>query len=314
MKRYVFPVWLLLWAVPAFGQIDDSIAAIIMLDSDLVVAAKRDFDVRDFIRVVRQDTVFEQSFKRLRRVSYHNTNAFRFFARKRKKVKATYESEVQQRREGYCTDLEVISEKTTGNFYTRRGQYRYYTAKMFARLFLRKGRHCVRPDRAGEQAKKTSSRMEKYVAQLKKLIFNPGRPVDIPLIGHKTAIFDEKMLRYYDFKILSRPYQDGTACYVFSARAKPGFPSGKTVIKSLEMWLRKSDYGIIAKKYHLRNRNLLFWFDVRMDVALTDTPAGTVPARIDYDGAWKVPGSRPEIAAFHLRFDYPDDGSSAGHE
>ncbi len=277
----------------------DSIASRIVLDTDVVVAAKKGFDVKRLIEIVQADTVFEQAFHRLRSVPYKSTNEFHFFSRKGKE-KASYQSELIQKEVGNCVEMTILSEKATGNYYKRKGKHRYYTAKMFERLFYHKGKHCPKlkpttpPDR---------SRMENYVQQLKKLIYNPGKEVEIPLIGHKTAIFDKKMIKYYDFKIQSRRYKDDTPCYVFTAIAKPNHPN-KTVIKYLEMWMDKAELGIISKKYHLKANTFVFNFDIKMDVDLIETPKGIVPSRIDYDGAWKAPTKRKEIAKFLLLFNY----------
>ena len=282
------------------AQVSDSIASRVVLDTEVVVAAKRGFSVKNFIDIVQRDTVFEQAFNRLRRVAYTSSNDFHFYSR-RGKEKATYQSELQQIQEDSCVEMTLLSENSTGNYY-RRKKHRYYTAKMFERLFYKKGRHCTTSTPPPNTVQK--SRMEKYVQQLKKLIYNPGKEVDIPLIGHKTAIFDEKMLPYYDFKIQSRRYKDDTPCYVFIASAKPNHSAGKTVIKYLEMWMAKSDLGIISKKYHLKTANLIFNFDIKMDVDLLLTSKGVVPSRIEYNGAWKAPTKRKEIAEFLLEFVY----------
>ena len=281
------------------AQVVDSIASRVVLDTEVVVAAKKGFNVKQFIEVVQADSVFEQAFQRLRSVSYESTNAFHFFSRKGKE-KASYESSILQKEVGECVEMTILSEKVKGNYYKRNKKHRYYTAKMFERLFYKKGKHCPKPK---SKIPVDPSRMENYVQQLKKLIYNPGKEVDIPLIGHKTAIFDKKMIQFYDFKIQSRRYKDDTPCYVFTAIAKPN-RSNKTVIKYLEMWLDKAELGIIAKKYHLKTKNIAFNFDIKMDVDLIETPKGIVPSRIQYDGAWKAPTKKKEIAQFVLAFEY----------
>ncbi len=292
-------IWLLFIPIWAQAQVTDSIASRVVLDTEVVVAAKKGFDIKRFIEIVQADTIFEQAFHRLRTVPYTSTNAFHFFSRKGKE-KASYQSELIQKEIGDCVEMTILSEKSTGNYYKRKRKHRYYTAKMFERLFYKKGKHCPQPKPTTPPDR---SRMEKYVQQLKKLIYNPGKEVDIPLIGHKTAIFDKKMIKFYDFKIQSRRYKDDTPCYVFTAIAKPNRPN-KTVIKYLEMWLDKAELGIISKKYHLKTNTLVFNFDIKMDVDLIETPKGIVPSRIDYDGAWKAPMKRKEIAKFLLRFEY----------
>ncbi len=301
MRNYLMLFFLLIATFAIKAQVTDSIASRVVLDTEVIVAAKRGFSVKRFIDIVQKDTVFEQAFSRLRKVAYTSSNDFHFYS-KRGKEKATYQSELQQIQEDSCVEMTLLSEQSTGNYYKRKKKHRYYTAKMFERLFYKKGRHCTSSTPPKVATKK--SRMENYVQQLKKLIYNPGKEVDIPFIGHKTAIFDKKMIQYYNFKIQSRRYQDDTPCYVFIASAKPNHSSGKTVIKYLEMWMDKSDLGIISKKYHLKTSNLFFNFDIKMDVDLLLTQKGVVPSRIEYDGAWKAPTKRKEIADFLLEFVY----------
>ncbi|HHB78100.1 MAG TPA: hypothetical protein ENK85_02560 [Saprospiraceae bacterium] len=286
------------------AQVTDSIASRVVLDTEVVVAAKKGFDIKKFIEIVQADSVFAQAFHRLRSVPYQSSNEFHFFSRKGREV-AGYKSEIIQKKvDSLCMVMTILSEKATGNYYKRKGKHRYYTAKMFERLFYKKGKHCPKPKPVTPPQ---HTRMENYVQQLKKLIYNPGKEVKIPLIGHKTAIFDEKMIKYYDFKIQSRRYKDETPCYVFTAIAKPNRPN-KTVIKYLEMWLDKAELGIISKKYHLKTTNLAFNFDIKMDVDLIETPLGILPSKIDYDGSWKAPMKRKEISKFLLLFNF-DSGA-----
>ena len=41
-----------------------------------------------------------------------------------------------------------------------------------------------------------------------------------------------------------------------------------------------------------------------MDVDLMETPKGIVPSIIQYEGAWKAPTKKKEIAQFILEFEY----------
>ncbi len=135
------------------------------------------------------------------------------------------------------------------------------------------------------------------------MIFQPGRKVEVPLIGKKTAIFDEDMLKYYDFSITSKIYQNKWDCYVFKAAAKPKYRSGKTVIKYIETYFDKNNFQVVGRNYHLKYDGL-FDFDVKMKIELSKVKEKYVPTFIQYNGQWKIPTKRREVAKFTIHFEF----------
>ena len=88
-------------------------------------------------------------------------------------------------------------------------------AKMFDRIFFTHGKICeplVPPPISGGKG------IQKHINELKKLMFQPGSPVDVPIIGNRTAIFEPQMRPYYDYALRSRPYKTGQDCYVFEIK------------------------------------------------------------------------------------------------
>jgi hypothetical protein len=147
--------------------------------------------------------------------------------------------------------------------------------------------------------------MEKHKAQLKQLIFNPGKPVKgVPIVGPKVAIFDRDVMRFYDFAITAQEYL-GVSCYVFAATAKKNLSRinrADVVINELITYFNKDNFEIVGRKYSLSYKTWIFDFDVRMNVQMTKKDDLLFPALVTYDGTWNVPFKKRETAAFVARF------------
>lgn len=273
------------------------------LDSLVVTATRKGFDVNDFVEMVKTDESFYIAFQNIRRLSYSSENDIKMFSKKGK-LKASYQSTIQQTSDGTCRSMETIDPIVTGKFYKRKKQYRYYTAKMYDRLFFTHGKVCSpKPSQpSGTPSSKNLKGMAKHVNELKKLIFFPGQKADVPFIGKKTAIFEEKMAKFYDFSITSRKYNSEIDCYVFLAKVKPNVRKGKTVIKHMETFFDKNTFQVIGRNYHLKHSGAMFDFDVKMDIKLKKVADKYVPEFIDYDGNWDVPAKRREISKFGIKF------------
>ena len=270
---------------------------------EVVVNAKRiGFDVNSFIRRVEEDTTFYRAFKNLRLLGFTADNDIRLFDKKRQ-VKASLKSETRQTMNGRCRSMQVLNEKTTGDFYTSKGNYNYYTAELYGSLFFTKGTVCV--DENGESSDRSGGTMERHKAQLKQLIFNPGKPIKgVPIVGPKVAIFDRDVMRFYDFSITATDYL-GVSCYVFSATAKKDLSRinrADVVINELITYFNKDNFEIVGRKYSLSYKTWVFDFDVKMDVQMTKKNDLMVPALVTYDGSWNVPFKKRETASFIAKF------------
>ncbi|HEY8918692.1 MAG TPA: hypothetical protein VIM87_19745 [Chitinophaga sp.] len=270
---------------------------------EVVVNAKRiGFDVNSFIKRVEEDTTFYRAFKNLRLLGFTADNDIRIYDND-KQVKASLKSETRQTMNGLCRTMQVINEKVTGDFYTSKGNYNYYTAELYAGLFFTKGTACV--DANGNGPEQGGGSMQRHKAQLKQLIFNPGKPVrGVPIVGPKVAIFNPEVMRFYDFFITAENYL-GVSCYVFAARAKKDLgriDRGDVVINELVTYFNKENFEIVGRKYSLSYKTLLFDFNVRMNVEMTKKNDLLIPALVTYDGTWDVPFKKRETAAFVARF------------
>jgi len=297
--KFTFLGILLLITTFTFGQNDSIDFSLyrIDLDSLVVTATRSGFSVEDFVDMVQKDESFHEAFHNIRTLSYSSENEIKMYDKKQRE-KATYHSITQQNSDGDCRTMETFNELVSGNFYKRKKNIRYYTAKMYDRIFFTHGKIC-------ETERKKSSNpkgMEKNIAELKKLIFSPGKKTDVPIIGKKTAIFDKEMLPYYNMSISSKKYQSSIDCYVFTAVVKPEIKKGKTIIKFLETYFDKTTFQVIARNYHLKYSGSLFDFDVKMDIKLKKLGQKYLPEFIKYDGNWDVPAKKRETSKFTIRF------------
>ncbi len=291
---------LLFWIVLSVSQLSaqndyERLAAIIQLDSFTVTATKAGFNVEDFVELVRKDESFYKAFKNLRLLSYDSKNDIQLFD-KQSELSAQYTATTHQQAENNCREVVVIDETVKGNYFKRKRKLRYYTAKLYDRLFFSDGVEC-------ETAEADVSKgMEKHIDQLKRLIFQPGEEVDVPFVGKKTAIFDEDMIDFYDLSIQSKQYKNQIDCYVFTAKVKPEVKANKTIIKHLETYFDKISFQVIARNYHLEYYGTAFDFDVKMDIKLRKLEEQYIPEHLTYNGFWNIPLQKPETAVFNTSF------------
>ncbi len=306
---YALVCYLVLSSIsPLRGQRDSSIynfgdfGGIILLDSVVVSASRNTLDVQDFIDMVRNDKSFYIAFNNIRTLSYTADNKINMYDKKNK-IKAGYFSLTRQNYTDKCRTMKIMDEKVRGNFFKKKRKHRYYTAKMYDRLFFTKGKVC-NVDPVSDYNQQVTG-MEKHILELKKLIFSPGEKADVPFIGRKTEIFSKEMAEYYNYSITSKKYKDTIDCYVFGVEVKSEYQDrkkGKTVIKILETYFEKSNFQVIARNYNLAYDSSLYDFDVSMEIELKKVNGFYVPDFIQYNGQWDIPMKKPEISIFSARF------------
>jgi hypothetical protein len=311
MKSLVFLFIIISWLLPnnIIAQEPDTntfkgVAAVVFLDSFVVSAKRQGFNPEEFIEYVIEDESFYHAFRNLRMVSYKAKNNIRFFDKKGRQ-KASYISTTQQFSDGRCRTMKVLDEDTTGKFYKGKNkEYRYYTANLFDRIFFTHGEVCAEKKAQNSHIEENPSqkgRLAKHIHELKKLIFQPGKKADVPVIGDKTEIFSPKMQPHYNYSLLSKSFND-VDCYVFIASPKHSYSKDKTVIKYMETYFEKTNFQVVARNYWLQYDGTLFSFDVKMKVKLTKIGNTYLPASVEYDGTWDVPMKSAEKAKFSATF------------
>lgn len=308
MKYYLFIFCFGILSISSvYSQADTSdfkgVAAVVFMDSFVVSAKRGGFKPEEFIQYVIEDESFYHAFQNIRFLSYKADNTIDFF-NKKKKLKASYKSSTQQVFDGQCRTMEVLSESTSGNFYKgSKKQYRYYTAKIFDRVFFTHGKVCPEKKASNTHIPTKGSgkgKIEKHIYELKKLIFQPGKKANVPFIGSKTEIFSPKMQPFYNYLLISKEL-NGIDCYVFIAAAKPEFSKDKTIVKYMESYFEKDNFQILARNYKLEYNGALFSFDIKMKVKLSKKGDLYFPKSVEYDGAWDVPMKAAERCKFSMK-------------
>lgn len=294
---------LLLFLFPGFSALAQDTAIYkgmtINLDEVVINAKRIGFDVNGFIKRVEDDTTFYRAFKNLRIVGFTADNDIRITDRAGGKTIASLKSHTRQVMTGNCRKMDVLDEKTTGDFYTRKGDYNYYTAELYANLFFTKGTVC------NEESGEARGSLARHKSQLKQLIFNPGKPITgVPVVGSKVAVFDPNLMRYYDFSITAANFA-GAECYVFSAVMRKNLGAmdrAEIVYDELITYFNKETMEIVGRRYSLSYKTFVFDFNVKMNVQMTKMGDLLLPALITYNGTWNVPFKKRETAVFTARF------------
>lgn len=260
------------------------------------VVINQHLDVTSFIRKVKEDTSFYKAFKNLRLVGYTAINDIRMLDRKGR-TKGSLKSQTRQTVKDHCRQMEVIEQKSTGDFFDNRQDYNYYTAAMYAQLFFTKGKVCGENNVVGNKEFDVSglSGMEKHKAQLKMLFFNPGKRIQgLPFISNKTAIFDNSMAEDYDMRI---DYDDDMDTYIFTVKVKSGRKKN-VVIREMTTWFDAKTFDITARNYTLQYDAGVYDFDVDMKVKMSRVKDLLIPTLITYNGNWKVMFKKRERGLF----------------
>lgn len=266
------------------------------------VIIRSDINVPKFIERVKTDTTFYKAFKTLHILGYTSLNDIRM-SDKKGGLKASLSSRAKQNVNAGCRTMEVLEETTAGDFYDDDKNYNYYTAELYAGLFLTKGKICGEDNivKGTDFSMKSKSGIDKHKQQLKMLFFNPGKKIPgIPFIGNKINIFDPDIAKYYDFSI-DYGENEGESCYVFSIKAKEDLSSGdrgNIVIDNMITWFSTKTMEVLARNYDLSYNTPLYDFDVHMEVQMTKFGNYLVPKTLRYKGTWDVAFKKRERGVF----------------
>ena len=265
------------------------------------VTVRTDINVAKFMERVKNDTTFYKAFRSLHLVGFTSLNDIRL-RDKKNKVIASLQSKTIQQREANCRTMQVVEEKTTGNFYDKDRDYNYYTAELYASLFFTKGKVCNETNivKGIDLDPKSQKGIEKHKQQLKMLFFNPGKKISgIPLMGDKIDIFDPDRAKYYDFLIDYDDYE-GEPCYLFSIKAKTDLKGkkDKIVIDSMTTWFHPKTMEVLARKYDMSYNAGVYDFNVHMEVQMTRFGKYLLPKTLRYVGTWDVAFKKRERGVF----------------
>lgn len=283
------------------------VAKFVQLDSLTVIASKKGFSVYDFIDLVMSDTTFARAFYNMRTSEFIAENHFEFFDSKNNEIIAASRwTETQHYIDScrWCISSEFEKE---GSYYKLNGEENYYTSTLFTSAFYSRSKRCY--EKPGVQIDiETLDGMAKRMEQLKRVIFTPGSSVDdLPIMGKRMAIFSDNMISKYDYAIRTEFTADSIECYVFSVKEKDGLnrlKRGSVVLKYMESWFDKSNFHIISRTYHLRDKSMFYEFDVHMDVKVQQYEERYYLQNIVYDGFWDIPLKKEERCKAEVSFSF----------
>jgi len=273
------------------------------------VVVRNNFDYKQVLETIKQDTTFYKAFRNLRIIGFSSYNSIQMLG-KEGGIKASLTSKTRQNHMGNCRTMDVLEEQTTGDFYSGTGKYNYLTPELYAGLFFTKGQICGENNIVKGRNLLTSNKsgIEKHKDQLKMLFFNPGKKIPgIPFIGDKLDLYDEAAHKLYDYRLDVVDYK-GTLCYLFSIKPKEDlgyFKSDRVVVDQMNTWFDLKSLEVLGRNYALSYKAGVYDFDVSMEVEMTKFNGLTVPKTLRYKGNWDVVFKKRERAIFTATlFDY----------
>lgn len=292
---------LLLAGAPAMGQAEEDTITNVYQLGDLVIHGRAEgLDLEGFMRQVMDDTTFHHAFLDTKYHPHRVRSGLQVRNKDEQESAALYR-DAQLVRTGALATLVMDSVSEQGRLRKKDGTFRYLTAEMYDDVFFPKGSWTASHRIATrEQEIQRSSRFEKYKSELKKFMFDPGQEIaSVPFIGDKLALFDPKMVPFYDYAIDAEA-RNGHRCWVFSATAKPDGKENATVIKRMRTWFDQRAMQVIAREYRIAHASLLLDFDISIRVENAVIGGELVPTFIVYDGVWDIPFKKIEMVRFHL--------------
>lgn len=281
----------------------EGILEAIWLDSMTITAKKMGFDVENFIEMVRTDTSFYQAFRNLRNIQ-HKAKHNQEFYNEKGKIIDFYKAKTELVSSGKCKEIKYLYIDKSNNYMKKNGERKYLTSKLYERVFLPVGKICS-SESYNEKSNKREGIIDYYYGELKRFIFQPGEKANIPLIGNKTALFSDRMKKFYRYGIASKNYIDGTPCYVFTIQVKDAYSekkNGKTIIKFMETYFSRNDFQVMGRRYEVVYPGPFFSFNITVQVDLDHLGKNQyLPKLVQYNGHWDIPGRKRETGKFSMQ-------------
>ncbi|NRF38764.1 hypothetical protein [Pedobacter foliorum] len=268
----------------------------IQLDSAVNISAQK-FGVETFINAIITDESFYKAFKNMKKYNFTAENNIYSYDKKNK-VDGRIYRKIKHTAEG-PEKMVYIAKQDTGKLYRKNGKYQLYTIEMFDFIFL----NAYKTEFSEEDAKgKADGANAGYKDKLKTLIFAPGKPIKgLPFIGDKTAIFTANMRQYYDYSYYSGTYLDSIPVYRFKVTMKKdlsNWTKDGLMIKELTTIFDKRNFEILGRYVDMKYSNMLFDFNVQMNIETSYFGDEKLPTKISYQGNWDYPLKKEERASF----------------
>ena len=303
MKKFISTIGLLTCFLSGYSQqiprFNPDTVLTVTIDSAVLITSTR-LTAQSFIDEILNDTSFYQAFRNMKKYTFLAENRV-FTYDKRNKVDGRIYRKIRHNNDGPYK-MEFLAKQDSGKVYKRNGKYSLYTVEMFDYIFMNAYNSDFVPSESLTGGKGESN--ESYKNKLKTLIFSPGKPVKgVPFISGKTELFTPNMRQYYDYSFYSGTYLDSIPVYRFKVKVKPdltNWTKDGLMIKELTTIFDKRNFQILGRYVDMKYDNLLFSFDVQMNIELGyfDQNEALLPTKISYQGNWDIPLKREERASF----------------
>jgi hypothetical protein len=271
----------------------------IALDSTVKITARK-FGIETFINAIVTDESFYQSFRDMKKYTFTAENRIYTYDKK-DKVEGKIYRKIRHNNDGPYK-MEYLAKEDAGKLYKKNGKYQLYTVEMFDYIFMNPYNSDLVTEGPMTTGAKGKGANESYKDKLKTLIFTPGRPIKgLPFIGDKTQIFTANMRQYYDYSYDSGTYLDSIPVYRFKVAVKNDLSSGTKdglMIKTLTTIFDKRNFAILGRYVDMKYSNMLFDFDVQMNIEMSYFGGEKLPTKITYQGNWDYPFKKEERASF----------------
>ncbi len=299
VKRFI--LFLLLTLVVSYSYAQqrfnpDTIMTVV-IDSTVNIKSHK-LTAQDFIDAVLADTGFYKAFRNMKRYAFVADNHIYTYDKKNK-----VDGEIYRRIKHTVVNgkpkNEYLIKQDKGNIYKKNGKYQLYTAEMFDYIFTNAYNSEFS---ANDGFFKGDGKNQSYKQKLKTLIFSPGRKVTgIPFLSGKTEIFGRDMRQFYQYEFTRGKYLDSIPVYRFKVIRKPSTAKGDVMIQELTTIFDMRDFKILGRYVDMKYSNLLFDFDVKMNIELIPFNGELLPAKVSYQGNWDVPLHKEERASFLIQ-------------
>lgn len=301
-RIYISLLFILLCSVTKTAQSQDTVYNDDGLSYTLSeVIVRNNFDYKEVLKKIKEDTSFYKAFKTLRTIGYTSYNHIEM-KDKNGVMQASLDSKTRQNHVGACRTMDVLEERVTGNLRKADGTYNYTTPSLYASLFFTNGKVCNETNIvSGKVREIKGSGIEKAKEQLKTLFFNPGKKIKgVPFIGDKLDLYDEHAHKLYDYRLDYVTY-NGQQVYIFEITPKEDlgyFAKNEIVVDKMTTWFNPRTLEVLGRNYSLSYKAGVYDFDVAMEVEMTYFNGKLVPKTLRYKGNWDVAFKKREIGVF----------------
>ena len=266
----------------------------VVIDSPVIIRSHK-LTAQDFIDAVVADTGFYKAFRNMKRYAFVADNHIYTYDKKNK-----IDGEIYRRIKHTVVNgkpkNEYLAKQDKGKLYKKNGKYELLTVEMFDYIFTNAYNSEFN---AGDGFFKADGKNQSYKQKLKTLIFSPGRKVTgIPFLSGKTEIFGREMRQFYQYEFTRGTYLDSIPIYRFQVFKKPSTSDDDVMIRELTTIFDMRNFKILGRYVDMKYDNLLFDFDVKMNIELVPFNGELLPAKVSYQGNWDVPFHKEEKASF----------------